>query len=238
MEKIKKILYISILCVLINACNFHSDKTALALTDPTNTNRTSLSSFDALKLNILDPKCLRCHGAAGDGGVDLSTYSSIISNPRLVTAGNLQQSRLYTEVFTGSMPEGGPVLSADEVAAIANWIQSGAPDGDFSPGAPMPDPTLPPIPSSSIYKQIQTKLFDPSCVRCHSTAKPSGKVDLSSYQKLMANKKIVIVPGKPERSLAFTEIANGSMPPRGGAVDSKLAELLKKWITEGANENN
>lgn len=238
MDKIKNTVCIAITCLALAACNFHSGQAGLNLTSPSEPSRTSIASFESIKQNILDPKCLRCHAANGDGGVDLSTYNSIKSNPGLVTAGDLQNSRLYTEVATGSMPEGGPILNPDEIAVIENWILAGASDGNIPADPPPPVNPLPPPTTETIYSQIQTKLFNTSCVRCHSSAKPSGKVDLSNYQNLVANKKSVIVPGKPQNSLAYTEIISGSMPPKGKTVDPQLVELLKTWIANGAKEEN
>jgi len=235
MGQIKITVCIAITCLAIAGCNFQAGQSKLNLTSPTDPSRTSIASFESIKSNILDPKCLRCHAAGGDGGVDLSSYNSIKDNPGLVTAGDLKNSRLYTEVATGSMPEGGPVLNPDEIAVIENWILAGASDGDTSVNPPPINPP-PPTNSETIYSQIQTKIFNTSCVRCHSSAKPSGKVDLSDYQKLMANKRSVIVPGKPQSSLAYTEIIGGSMPPKGKAVDPQLVELFKNWITNGARE--
>jgi cytochrome c553 len=237
LSKIIGRLWISITYLSLAACNFHSDKTALSMEPISNPSRTSLTSFNAIKLNILDPKCLRCHDSSGEGGVDLTNYKSIMANPGLVVAGDLQNSRLYTEVFTGSMPEDGPVLNANEISAIANWIEAGAPDGDLPHSTPPAEPAPVP-PASTVYSQIQKNILDQSCVRCHSGTKPSGKVDLSSFQKMMSNKKVVIIPGKPESSLVYIEIANATMPPKGSAINSQLVELLKIWILNGALEKN
>ncbi len=237
---------LSIICAgwLTAACQLRSNESPLTLADKPLAAGTKLISFAAIKTAVLDLKCISCHGSAGAGGVNLSTYDSIKSNPGLVNPGDAQYSRLYTEVATGSMPDGGPALSAEEVAAIGNWIQNGAPNGNFAaggvnpPAPPFVPPVNPPPTTSSNYAQLQTKLFDVSCVKCHSGSKPSGKVDLSDYQKIMANTKTVIVAGNPNASLAFTEITGGSMPPSGKAIDAVLVELLRKWIETGAKEKN
>ena len=228
---------ISISVFLLGGCNFKVNKMPLVLEDRNQT-RSLLTSFDAIKKSIIDPKCLRCHGSGGSGGVNLSNYPTIKANIGLATPGDLQNSRIYTEVASGSMPEGGPALSANEVTAISNWILAGAPDGEFTAGRETPPVVNPPPVTSANFSQIQTKLFDVSCVKCHSGAKPSGKVDLSNYQKLMLNKKNVIVAGQPNASLAFTEITSQSMPPKGNAIDPQLVELLRTWIEAGAKEIN
>lgn len=225
------------------ACSFRIDKTKDASGGVESQN---IKSFATLKSDILDTRCARCHtGPSGDGGVDLSSYESILRNPGLVEPGQPSQSRLYTEVASGDMPESGPSLSPSEMQAIEDWILAGAPDGDFDsssetpaprpPEPPQPGPTepTPPPPSSATFTTVQSQIFASSCVRCHSGPRPSGKVDLSSYASLMARPRN-IVPGSPKQSLVYTEIESGSMPPRGAKVDPQLVKLLENWISKGA----
>ncbi|MBC7465635.1 MAG: c-type cytochrome [Bdellovibrio sp.] len=250
---LKKFLIIGINCSLFAACNYHVNKAQL---DNSAQSVQQINSFSTLKTNILDPQCIRCHGVGGKGGVDLSNYNSIMTNPGLVMINNINASRLYTEVESGSMPDGGPVMNSEDVATIAAWINAGAPDGTFAntnpvipTPTPVPTPTPPPAqnpppvvtppnpPNVISYNDVQTKLFNVSCTRCHSGSKPSGSVDLSSYQKTMANSKKVVVPGNATKSIAYTEITSGSMPPRGPAVDPTLVKLLNDWINAGAKNN-
>lgn len=218
-----------------------------------------LTSFQALKVEILDAKCARCHnGSTTEGGVDFTSYETMLANPSLVTPGNLESSGVYAAVADGSMPLGGPRLSAEEVQAIGDWILAGAPQGDFdSSGSPTPQPvpqppnqppspppTLPPQPAPpspapvASYSVIQAQIFDRSCVRCHSGSRPSGNVDLTNYSLLMANTRPKVVePGLPKKSLVYTEITSGSMPPRGAKVDPALTAILKTWIEQGAKND-
>ena len=112
----------------------------------------SLNSFASLKANIIDAKCTQCHsGSRVKGGVDLSTFASIMAQPGLAVPGQPEASRIFTEVATGSMPDGGPALAAEETKAIRDWILAGAPNGDFASSdqpvaAPTPDPTPDPTP--------------------------------------------------------------------------------------------
>jgi cytochrome c5 len=233
-----------ILVFSLAACSFQIDKTKN--TDGLSDTQ-SLNSFSAIKSDIFDTRCARCHsGSSGDGGVDLSSYESIMRNQGLVVAGAPSQSRIYNEVLSGDMPEGGPPLEDSEMKAIENWILAGAPDGDFnsttgSPNPPAPNPNpVPPNPaeppSVATFTEVQSKILAQSCTRCHSGAHPSGKIDLSSYESLMARPKTV-VPGAPNQSLIYTEIESGSMPPRGPRIDPQLVQLLNDWIQEGAKND-
>lgn len=83
------------------------------------------ASFSWILTNVFQPKCLSCHGAGGSAGVDLRTHTSTIKNIR---SGNANSSALYTEVNSGNMPAGGSKLPADQITAIRDWINMGAPN--------------------------------------------------------------------------------------------------------------
>jgi hypothetical protein len=88
----------------------------------------SLKTFSDISANVFQPKCVRCHNASlSKGNVDLSSYNSIVSNAGLVVPAHSEQSRIFNEVQSGAMPDGGPPLSAAEVKAIGDWITAGAP---------------------------------------------------------------------------------------------------------------
>lgn len=246
----KKMVFLSIVSLTLSSCNYHVDKASTS--DNSGFTAQQINSFATLKANILDTKCARCHGVTVKGGVDFSNYNSIMNNPTLVVIGHPEESRIYTEVVGGDMPQDAPALSASDIAAISDWIEAGAPNGDFvvnprptpTPApvptptpTPAPIPTPTPVPAVASYKDVQSQLFDKSCVRCHSGTSPSGRIDLSSYAKTMANSKKAIVAGSPTQSLAYTEITSGSMPPKGVKIDPKLVQLLKDWITGGAKNN-
>jgi len=205
-------------------------------------------SFALISTNILQPKCASCHsGTKPAGEIDLSTYASVMAAKGVVVAGDPTHSSIYSEVKTGDMPDSGPVLSANEVQAIFDWIAAGAPDGSFNPGtvpvtpappAPTPTPTPAPPPATATFSEVQAQILNVSCTSCHSGVKPSGKIDLSSYAKLMANNKAgLILPGNSAKSLLYTEVATGDMPPKGTKVSAANTQLLKQWIDAGAQNN-
>lgn len=237
---LKSGILLAILGLILAGCNLRESDKALDLGRST----LEVNSFEFLKTNILDLQCLRCHSSANaKGDVDLSSYGTIMSTPGLVVVGHSSTSTLFTEIESGAMPEDGPALSASDVALIQQWIDSGAPNGDFAQSEPpsQPPPVIPeppqPTPVAS-YQDIQIKIMNKSCVSCHSGSKPSGRVDLANYQKLMANTRPVVVqPGAADKSLLYTEITSGSMPPKGMKVDPALVALLKTWINDGAKDN-
>jgi mono/diheme cytochrome c family protein len=86
---------------------------------------TLAPTFASVSANILSSKCIGCHGAArADKGIRYDSYAATL---RTVTANNAGNSKLYSECRSGSMPDRPFArLSADELAAIQMWINTGA----------------------------------------------------------------------------------------------------------------
>lgn len=85
----------------------------------------SNAKFSWIAANILTPRCVKCHGSNSAGGYDVRTYAGTM---RRVVAGNSSASGLFTAVNSGGMPLNGSKLSADQIQAIKDWINSGAPN--------------------------------------------------------------------------------------------------------------
>jgi hypothetical protein len=238
-----KIIAVTVL-LQASACSFHEQKLAPG---ESGSSAQDLNSFDALNSTIFQPQCAHCHSGSGaSGGVDLSSYQTIKANSGLIVAGDPKSSKIYTEVESGDMPDGGSPLTAVEVQAIGDWILAGAPDGSFTyvqptqppgPATPPANPPPPQPPKSATFTEVRAQIFAPLCVRCHAGAHPSGQVDLTSYQNIMANAKKLAVPGDASHSLLYTEIDGGSMPLRGPKLSSALIQLMGDWIAGGAKNN-
>jgi cytochrome b subunit of formate dehydrogenase len=75
---------------------------------------------------LIDEKCGACHGKSG--GLGLKSYADVVKGGAggpVFTAGDPENSLLLTKVKDGSHPG---KFSADELKAIADWIQNGAPE--------------------------------------------------------------------------------------------------------------
>jgi len=90
-------------------------------------------SYEGQIRPILKAHCFRCHGGdqvEAKAGLDLRLRRLIEkggeSGPALV-AGKHDESLLYQRVAAGEMPPGDVKLSAADIAAIAQWIDAGAP---------------------------------------------------------------------------------------------------------------
>ena len=76
----------------------------------------------------------------------------------------------------------------------------------------------------SFKTQIEP-IFKTHCISCHNANFSAGKIDLSSYNKIVLH---------AENSL--TSINNGSMPPIGKLKDS-LINQFSNWIIQGKLNN-
>src|SRR5262245_6109220 len=74
------------------------------------------------------------------------------------------------------------------------------------------------------------------CLDCHSGLEPKGGLDLSRRATALrgGDSGAVIVPGKPEESLLWEHVADGSMPPKTKLLEAEKA-LLRDWIAAGAS---
>ncbi|MGZ3769869.1 MAG: fibronectin type III domain-containing protein [Bdellovibrio sp.] len=83
----------------------------------------TFGTFSWINTNIIQPKCISCHGASSpDGNYSMATYASVVTR---VTASSSANSLLYQKVANGSMPIGGSLTTA-QINAIKSWIDGGA----------------------------------------------------------------------------------------------------------------
>ncbi len=150
--------------------------------------------FAIVKRSILEPKCISCHSSSkgNQGEINLETYNTVINN--LI--------KIKSVIEDGSMPKDGTSLSSAEKQLILEWINNGAPFnvGDIVPPLNPNDNTtpthekkddqpLPLIPEKEIYsfENINQQVLIPKCLKCHKAPENSGKVNLESYESVIAN---------------------------------------------------
>ena len=81
--------------------------------------------FSSINPGIIQAKCMPCHDASQKGGRDFSSYNGVFAH---IVPGSASGSAFYTQVQNGSMPIDRPMLNDDEILAIYQWIQNGAPN--------------------------------------------------------------------------------------------------------------
>src|SRR5437763_15737270 len=69
------------------------------------------------------------------------------------------------------------------------------------------------------------------CLDCHSGPEPKGELDLSRREAAMkgGSSGEVILPGKPDESLLWEHVADGTMPPKTTLLDAEKA-THRDWI--------
>ena len=74
---------------------------------------------------ILETSCLTCHGSMAMGGLDMSTYESLIDSG-VVEPGNPDDSLIVIKMVEGGHPA---QLSEEELEILMQWIADGAVEG-------------------------------------------------------------------------------------------------------------
>jgi uncharacterized membrane protein len=90
--------------------------------------------------------------------------------------------------------------------------------------------------ASPTFSWIQANIFKPKCEKCHSGEDASKKIDLSSYDAIMAGPKI-ITPGNPALSRLFKAVDTGRMPKKANKLSDAEIGAIGSWITSGAKND-
>lgn len=160
-----------------------------------------------------------------------------ISNCRtpVVIPGDITGSLLVDKINGGwvscgtSMPPGNKSVSPEDLLAIENWVQSGAPEFCIS-----------------TYHEIRSMPELQSCRNCHNQP---GLWNSDSYTSLFLkhtgadclNEK-VLVPGNAVKSLLFTKLNSATlscgqlMPLENTALSYEAISRIRDWINAGAPE--
>ena len=78
---------------------------------------------------IFDKNCMPCHNSTGmDGGLDLSSYESVMASRGAVVKGEPDRSSIIRNIKGARprMPKNRAPLSEAEVTTVSNWIKAGA----------------------------------------------------------------------------------------------------------------
>ncbi|RMG79753.1 MAG: hypothetical protein D6707_07600 [Bacteroidetes bacterium] len=167
-----------------------------------------------------------CHDkATAKEGVDLSSYSSIITTGEVV-AGNADESEIYEQIAKNEMPPGNP-LTNEQKNIIKNWINQGAKYNECVESSDYCDTS-----SVSFANDIQP-ILNNNCTGCHNSNSASGNppVILDNYNDV----KTVADNG---RLLGAVTGASGyaAMPPSGSLPQCDINKI-KSWINNGAANN-
>jgi hypothetical protein len=75
------------------------------------------------------------------------------------------------------------------------------------------------------------------CFHCHGEeAEKQGGLDLRLVRTMQqgGDSGVALIPGQLDQSLIWKQVETGMMPPSGKGLNDTEKELLRRWITEGA----
>ena len=109
--------------------------------------------------------------------------------------------------------------------------------------APKKEETIDPSKPVSFYRHIRP-ILQANCTGCHQPAKAKGDYVMTDFAKLLAGGEEghAIVPGKPDDSNLLKVAAPNAegkveMPPKGDPLHASQVALIRKWVTEGAQDD-
>ena len=188
-----------------------------------------------LQRNVFDVSCATAGCHSGDqpaAGMNLSAGSSLASmvgipstqSPlNIIEPGDPDNSYLVQQLETGAMPQGGPMLSEANIAAVRGWISSLTP------------------PQASM-DWIQQNIFSPTCAfsGCHDDVNPDAGLDLTAGNSLSAMLSVpstqqpgvnLIEPGAPDDSYLIHKLEGSNMAPLTVQMPWLLPQLPAEQIT-------
>ena len=224
---------------------------------PSRKERDPVELFRTVVEPVLEENCVRCHGEKKQkGGLRLDRKEGLDDtdrDPRIIVPHDAAASALFERVslpaddFDIMPPEGDP-LSADEIAAIEEWIDGGAPWPEEEQGkveenglsADEPPTSGGGAPSATavatvLYRATIEPVLVSRCGGCHGAQKQDGDFRVDDRTIL----RRVITPGDPEgsellRRLALPAGHKDHMPREGRPVTPLEREAISIWIEAGA----
>jgi mono/diheme cytochrome c family protein len=213
--------------------------------------------FTARILPIFQNNCIGCHGPEKQkSGLRLDSPDHILKGGdfgAIVVPGDTVKSFLVQVVqYNGDvkMPPK-EKLSDEDIAAITDWVQSGAP----MPGAAAPasaeaaaEPVAqPPVEAvAAAEPAADTSLFDTkiwpvlqqNCIGCHGPEKQKSGLRVDSLEALLKGGDFgpVLVPGDVEKSYLVEVLkykGDVQMPPKEKLPDDVIAAFAE-WVGQGA----
>lgn len=92
-------------------------------------------------------------------------------------------------------------------------------------------------PAQVVFEKDVRPILREHCLDCHGAeAEVKGGLDLRLQRFMVRGGKHgpAIAPGDPENSLLLQRVRDGEMPPSGKPVPAGQAEILERWIRQGA----
>src|SRR5690348_16046918 len=89
---------------------------------------------------------------------------------------------------------------------------------------------------SPTFERDVLPLFTTHCLKCHGAKERKAGLDLRTLPGIAegSDSGPILVPGSPDRSLLFKQVATGKMPPGKTKLAPAQVRMLRAWILTGA----
>jgi mono/diheme cytochrome c family protein len=207
--------------------------------------------------------CGNCHINNRRGEFSMASFESLMAGAKgaaVLFPGSARSSRLVDVIESGDMPRGGGKVSAEQLAALKTWIDSGALFDGPNPSAALSsfvtvNTATPGTPSATPGMQIERASGDETvsfsrtiapillanCQGCHiGGQQASGGLRMDNFTQLTrgGDSGSMIVAGNSNESLLVKKIRgqSGDRMPAGGrpALSAEQIAAIATWIDEGA----
>ncbi|MDA7524282.1 hypothetical protein OAF81_01230 [bacterium] len=196
---------------------------------------------------ILEANCVKCHGEEKQKSkLRLDSYAAVMEGTpdgKIVVAGDLIGSSLFQLITLPAddddlmPPKNGP-LSENEIAQIRNWIVKGA---KAEAEVVAVEETKVASKESGVFGEFILPILKERCADCHGEDKQKAKLRLDSLAATLkgADGEAIVVSGKPDESSLYARVIlpadhDDRMPPKGDLLSKAQTDLIKLWITSGA----
>lgn len=85
----------------------------------------------------------------------------------------------------------------------------------------------------STFTSVNTTIFIPLCLDCHSGKAPAGKYNMSTYSQVITR----VIINNSINSLLFQRVEDGTMPKGAPNLTPAQLGMIKSWIDNGAPNN-
>jgi cytochrome c5 len=196
------LLFLS-LTACLSSCGLNSDKSSLAFKVPKAgsneiiVNQETDTQFLAIRKNLIDVSCLKCHNEKQTRHSNLTSRAVVLENADDM----LYRMTDAWGVGEDKMPPRGDAVSPAVIKEFRAWK------------------------SDTTFANLQKKLFEVSCLKCHG-ATQTRHSNLTSKDVVLEHYDDVIY----KMTKAFDE-GNKPMPPvgKGTKVSAELIQELQNW---------
>jgi hypothetical protein len=167
-----------------------------------------------------------CHDAISKKeGVILTDYTNIMREVRVSSPTSSSLYRSLIATGESRMPPAGS-LPTEQINLVLTWIKQGAKNNSCDASASNC------VSTNVSFKTTVQPILVTNCVGCHSGAKPSGAIDLSTYTQVQK----YAVNGKLYGSIAH-QAGFIAMPSATSSLSTCEITQIKSWITAGSLNN-